>query len=817
MSDQTFTDQPIENAKQDAFGFLGYASVLANRVLQADTPLTIGIYGSWGSGKSSLMKLLSLEIKRKKLSINSIEINVWALSNQEEVWHAFLQALFNEVSKKLKWYQKIDWGKFFRQLANNVYKILIAIVPVIVAGFLGASGDSWNWDFVLETLLLRNTTLAGGGSAIIGYGVGLYFVLKPAVVEVRNAVNFDVKNTLRYKSYEAQITELMQLQNRFKELVRTLIKQDGLLVVFIDDLDRCTPDKIPEVIEAIKLFTTTEHCVYVLGLDYEMVLQGIAKRYKFNDKNDTEDAASDYLEKIIQIPFHLPPIEYGYVKDFIASAYKEDVVLICPNAPEIFSLGVDPNPRKIKRAINIYRTFWDLATDRWQNWEMEERVDPELLAKMIVIQSGHRPLFDHIKDFPLHLVDLHSGIPANEPSWDEQGWERFIRQEESYADENQLRIIHALLNIGDSRFTFTNVLTYIYMTSLDEESGSARYKPAREERDALLSGNSQRITEMVRKIKKHGEDQEKLFIERLDAAILDTERNKVEERLSADLALDIFAGVKREPFEPKMVLIPEGPFLMGSLEAPEDFIDKTEDEKNEIWGIQLEAGKGTYDPLADTDGTEFPLHTVELPADYIGRYPITNSEFKVFVDDTKRDFSSLMFNADYLVWSKHYPVYPVNWHLAVSYCEWLSDKTGKAYRLPSEAEWEKAARGVDGRIYPWGNTWNQAYAHISDNFIKPSEIGDYPLGKSPYSILDMSGNIWEWTRSLWGKNIREPDFKYPYDADDGRENVNASTDILLVIRGSSFSGSGRCAVRVGSSLDGKEYLDIGFRVVYSQR
>jgi len=807
MSDQTFADQPIEKEDQDAFGFLGYASVLANRVLQAKPPLTIGIYGSWGSGKSSLMKLLNLEIKRRKPSVNSIEINVWALSNQEEVWHAFLQALFNEVSKKLKWYQKINWGKFIRQLAENVYKILVVIVPVIVAGFLGAGGESWNWDFVIRTLLLENTTLVGGGSALIGYGVGLYLVLKPAIVEARNAVNFDVKNTLRYKSYEAQITELMQLQNRFKELVKTLVRQDGRLVVFIDDLDRCTPDKIPEVIEAIKLFTTTEHCVYVLGLDYYMVRQGIAKRYKFGDNNDAEDgeeAAANYLEKIVQIPFHLPPIEAGYVEDFIAKIYREDVVSICPNAPEIFSLGLEPNPRTIKRAVNIYRTFWDLAIDRWQYWEMEERVDPELLAKMIVIQSRFRSLFDHIKNFPSRLVELHSGTPEKDPDW-----ERFIQQEKSYADENQMRPLVGLLNRGDSRFTVANVPTYIYMTGLGEESGSAKFKPAREERVALLGGDSQKISTMVEKIKERGEEQVDLFVERLEAAVFDTERNKGEERLSADLALDFFAGVERQPFEPKMVKIPAGPFWMGSLEAPEDFKEKTEEEKNEVLRNQLEAGKGVYDPLAQSD--EFPLHTVELPDYFMGRYPITNVEYKVFVDETRQNAPTYWKGNIIPEGLEHHPVVVVTWYDAVAYCDWLSKKTEKEYRLPSEAEWEKAARGVDGRLYPWGNNWNPAYLNSDESGRGgTSEVGSYSQGKSPFSLLDMSGNVWEWTRTVWSD-----EFRYPYQSDDGREDMER--DDSRVLRGGSWYfdlGGARCASRLRDFPDyGSTYG--GFRVVVS--
>jgi len=181
----------------------------------------------------------------------------------------------------------------------------------------------------------------------------------------------------------------------------------------------------------------------------------------------------------------------------------------------------------------------------------------------------------------------------------------------------------------------------------------------------------------------------------------------------------------------------------------------------------------------------------------------------------------------------------VSWHEALAYCGWLETRLREISRsqskkganadafwqgldsgelrvtLPSEAEWEKAARGTDGRIYPWGDAWEEGRCNSGESGIgDTSAVGCFPNGASPYGIQDMSGNVWEWTRSLWGEDWEKPKFKYPYNTRDGREKLDAPDKVRRVLRGRSFGSDEtvvRCAYRDGSFPDFR-YWDIGFRV-----
>jgi len=243
-------------------------------------------------------------------------------------------------------------------------------------------------------------------------------------------------------------------------------------------------------------------------------------------------------------------------------------------------------------------------------------------------------------------------------------------------------------------------------------------------------------------------------------------------------------------WEPEMILIPAGEFLMGS------------------------------DPGRDKDASESeqPQHTLYLPDYYIARTPVTNAQYAAFVHATGHDLPEHWKSRKPPEGKGDHPMVHVSWEDAVAYCAWLSQVTGKPYRLPSEAEWEKAARGTDGRIYPWGDEPPDEGRCNSDKVRATTPVGRYsPQGDSPYGCADMAGNVWEWTRSLLGKEVLKPDFRYPYSPGDGREDLKASADILRVVRGGSwFDGwwFARCACRVGF-IPGDLVPNVGIRVVAS--
>ena len=249
----------------------------------------------------------------------------------------------------------------------------------------------------------------------------------------------------------------------------------------------------------------------------------------------------------------------------------------------------------------------------------------------------------------------------------------------------------------------------------------------------------------------------------------------------------------------------------------------------------VEVPAGTFsmgsDPEQVKEAHETPQHEVDLPGYYIGRYPVTVAQFRAFVEETGQQPG----DKDNLKGVDNHPVVLVTWKEALAYCKWIearlrnSEKTpeqlagllqekGWVITLPSEAEWEKAARGSDGRIYPWGDEADPDWANVEETGIgTTSPIGCFPAGSSPYGVLDLSGNVWEWTRSLWGGSWKGPKFRYPYIIGDGREVLDASDQVYRIVRGRAFyseSIGARCAFRDWSDPFSLGNF-IGFRVVLS--
>ena len=232
-----------------------------------------------------------------------------------------------------------------------------------------------------------------------------------------------------------------------------------------------------------------------------------------------------------------------------------------------------------------------------------------------------------------------------------------------------------------------------------------------------------------------------------------------------------------------MILVPAGEFWMGS-------------------------------PLGEGYDDERPKHKVYLDTYYIDKYEVTNAQYRKFCDATGRVYPEdpgWSGMDDYISNYPSYPVVNVSWNDAAAYAAWA----GK--RLPTETEWEKAARGVDGRKYPWGNKEPDAggfyrcnYCNYEDGYRCAAPVGTYERGVSPYGLHDMAGNVWEWCYDRYDKYYygRSP-ARNPRGPDSGRSRV---------VRGGSwdiYAFNVRCANRNSLDASSSRYASGGFRCAFS--
>jgi formylglycine-generating enzyme required for sulfatase activity len=237
---------------------------------------------------------------------------------------------------------------------------------------------------------------------------------------------------------------------------------------------------------------------------------------------------------------------------------------------------------------------------------------------------------------------------------------------------------------------------------------------------------------------------------------------------------------------------------------------------NGIVMVFIPAGRFTMG--SDAYINEKPPHPVALEGYWLGKYEVTLGQYLAFISET--GYEPLPSWISQYSPADNHPVVGVSWEDAAAYCQWLSKQVGLRFKLPTEAQWEKAARGTDGRQYPWGNhapfykgKWYANYAaqdnwdkKAADGFEFTAPVGSFPLGASPYGLLDMAGNVWEWCSDWYNSGY--------YQVSPRQDPAGPPDGTRRVLRGGcwySFAAVVRCAERNNARPSFRDNL-LGFRL-----
>jgi Cdc6-like AAA superfamily ATPase len=371
-----FSDKPT---KQDLLNFIDYSKLLSNVVLNSETPSTIGIFGEWGSGKTSLMLMIEDQLKKKK--IKTIWFNAWKYDKEEVLWRALILSILKGLSADQK---KID-------------DTTLKLYEAVSTEKLGQMQIDW---------LEIGKTLLKGAASIAGIIVSPLFLI-PGFAEAFASASFlDQLSTAftrrKIQQSRERISSIEQFEELYRKLISEHIQSDEQIVILIDDLDRCVPIRSLEVLEALKSFLDAPGCVYIVACDTRLINQGLVEKY--DEKSGIN--IDEYLSKIVQFSFTIPPIRIEdadkFVKNFGLNIGSDDIA-------RLISTTIDRNPRKLKRFLSDLKIKGQLVITR------KLLLKPENLVKMSCIAYAWKDfwfetlknpsIFDRAQKIALSLTD----------------------------------------------------------------------------------------------------------------------------------------------------------------------------------------------------------------------------------------------------------------------------------------------------------------------------------------------------------------------------------------------------------------------------
>jgi predicted KAP-like P-loop ATPase len=318
-----FSDKPT---KDDQLNFRDYAGILADIAMTSETPTTIGIFGEWGSGKSSLMMMVD-EILQDQ-NVHTIWFNSWKYDKEDALWRSLILRIMEGLDAK----------------DSEVEEIRRKLYTAISTEELGKT--QINWTEVGKTFT-KEGIKAVATVAFPLTGVGTIFANLGKSILNTNSIDEISKAVTRQTIQKNQdrISSIEEFDKLYSDLIVKLLGKNDRLIVFIDDLDRCSPLQALLVLESLKSFLAAERCVYVVACDPRLIQKGFEKKYGAGVDQDV----SDYLEKIVQIYFEIPPLRVEDTENFLAKLGIGDEA---KTITQIVMSSLESNPRKLKRFLN---------------------------------------------------------------------------------------------------------------------------------------------------------------------------------------------------------------------------------------------------------------------------------------------------------------------------------------------------------------------------------------------------------------------------------------------------------------------------------
>lgn len=345
-----FSDNPKNN---DELGFTSMAEILDEVIRDTQPPFTIGVFGEWGSGKTTLMNMVRQCLHAR--NVKTVWFNAWKYDRKEIIWNALIQTILYSIRNDSALNDRKDGVELkerVKTIAENLARYAAKVATRLIPGGVVKEEDV---DSLIATFLPLSAN-------------------------------------------DAQFEFINDFEIRFDLLVKQYVGENQVLVVFIDDLDRCLPENAINVLEALKLYLDRTGCIFIFGAERSIVEEGIRQRYKDNVRL----SAKEYLEKIVQLPFIMrgvaPENALSLLDPHDQTVSLRSNAILC----QLIIEGTQGNPRRIKRFLNAFLILKKISGELGEDEHCR-------LAKILMIQMRFPSFYDALsKD--LDLITYFSDV-----------------------------------------------------------------------------------------------------------------------------------------------------------------------------------------------------------------------------------------------------------------------------------------------------------------------------------------------------------------------------------------------------------------------